>query len=144
MLTFSNRGRKTTAMVHCAKTQEISWSMIIFPFIYNTMSIKKIYQYPDPILRKETEKVTSFDEDLAKLIEDMVETMYEAPGIGLAAPQIGQSSIMLSGSPKGPGMCLKLSCIPTTKPLECSSSRMPRGWIAAYVPYWKVTFHPHS
>jgi len=65
--------------------------MIIFPFIYNTMSIKKIYQYPDPILRKETEKVTSFDEDLAKLIEDMVETMYEAPGIGLAAPQIGQS-----------------------------------------------------
>ena len=55
------------------------------------MSIQKIYKYPDPVLRKKTEKITSFDKDLQNLVEDMVETMYDAPGIGLAAPQIGQS-----------------------------------------------------
>jgi peptide deformylase len=55
------------------------------------MSIQKIYQYPDSVLRQETEKVTVFDNDLATLVEDMAETMYDAPGIGLAAPQIGKS-----------------------------------------------------
>lgn len=57
----------------------------------NTMSIQKIYQYPDSVLRKETAKVTVFDNDLATLVEDMAETMYDAPGIGLAAPQVGKS-----------------------------------------------------
>lgn len=55
------------------------------------MSILKIYEYPDPVLRKKTVKITAFDEELAKLIEDMADTMYDAPGIGLAAPQIGKS-----------------------------------------------------
>lgn len=55
------------------------------------MSILQIYEYPDPVLRKETEQISVFDENLAKLVEDMAETMYDAPGIGLAAPQIGQS-----------------------------------------------------
>ncbi len=55
------------------------------------MSIRKIYQYPEPVLRKKTEKVSSFDNGLTKLVEDMAQTMYDAPGIGLAAPQIGES-----------------------------------------------------
>jgi peptide deformylase len=55
------------------------------------MSIKKIFQYPEKVLRKETEKVTVFDKKLTQLINDMAETMYDAPGIGLAAPQIGES-----------------------------------------------------
>lgn len=55
------------------------------------MSIITIYQYPDPVLRKETEKISVFDEKLTMLVDDMVETMYDAPGVGLAAPQIGQS-----------------------------------------------------
>jgi len=55
------------------------------------MSILKIYEYPDSVLRKETENISVFDENLAKIVEDMAETMYDAPGIGLAAPQIGQS-----------------------------------------------------
>ncbi len=59
------------------------------------MSILKIYEYPDPVLRKRTGKITTFDENLAKLAEDMAETMYNAPGIGLAAPQIGQSIKLL-------------------------------------------------
>ena len=55
------------------------------------MSILKIYEYPEPVLRKETKTVTSFDENLSQLARDMGETMYDAPGIGLAAPQIGES-----------------------------------------------------
>jgi len=60
-------------------------------FIYIAMSIRKIYQYPEPVLREETREVHAFDSDLAGLVEDMVETMYDAPGVGLAAPQIGES-----------------------------------------------------
>ncbi|MBW1634669.1 MAG: peptide deformylase [Deltaproteobacteria bacterium] len=55
------------------------------------MSIRKIYKYPDPVLRKKAATVTSFDEKLEEIISDMAQTMYDAPGIGLAAPQIGQS-----------------------------------------------------
>lgn len=55
------------------------------------MSIQKIFQYPDPVLRAETREITSFDQDLKTLVENMAETMYDAPGIGLAAPQIGKS-----------------------------------------------------
>lgn len=55
------------------------------------MSIQKIYQYPESVLRKETQKIDTFNGELAELVEDMAETMYDAPGIGLAAPQIGKS-----------------------------------------------------
>jgi peptide deformylase len=55
------------------------------------MSIQKIYQYPEAVLRKQTQKIDTFDGSLAALVEDMAETMYDAPGIGLAAPQIGKS-----------------------------------------------------
>lgn len=91
MLTFTKRSRKNAAMLHCRRPQSTNWYVIIFLFIYNTMSIKTICQYPDPVLRKETEIITVFDEKLAELAEDMVETMYDAPGVGLAAPQIGES-----------------------------------------------------
>ncbi len=56
-----------------------------------TMSLLKIYTYPDKVLRKETKRVDVFDDTLQKLAEDMAETMYDAPGIGLAAPQVGKS-----------------------------------------------------
>jgi peptide deformylase len=55
------------------------------------MSIRKIYQYPEPVLRQETAAIETFNDDLKKLAEDMADTMYDAPGIGLAAPQIGES-----------------------------------------------------
>lgn len=53
------------------------------------MAVLKIVHYPSEILRVKSEPVVSFDEDLASLVNNMAETMYEAPGIGLAAPQIG-------------------------------------------------------
>jgi peptide deformylase len=52
------------------------------------MPILQILEFPDPKLRKTAEPVTVFDEKLEVLIEDMLETMYEAEGIGLAATQV--------------------------------------------------------
>ena len=53
------------------------------------MAILPIRIYPDPILRTQCQEVESFDEELATLVENMVETMHDAPGVGLAAPQVG-------------------------------------------------------
>ena len=53
------------------------------------MSIKKITEYPEEVLAKAGKPVTEFDEELEKLCADMFETMYDAEGVGLAAPQIG-------------------------------------------------------
>ncbi len=52
------------------------------------MSKLNILRYPDPRLHKVAKPVTVFDARLAKLVEDMAETMYDAPGIGLAATQV--------------------------------------------------------
>lgn len=50
-----------------------------------------IVTYPSPILKKVAKPVKVFDEKLKKLCQDMLYTMYQTPGIGLAAPQVGQS-----------------------------------------------------
>ena len=51
--------------------------------------ILEIRKYGDPVLTSGTETITSFDADLRRLVDDMFETMYAAPGVGLAAPQVG-------------------------------------------------------
>ncbi|MGH8891438.1 MAG: peptide deformylase [Acidothermaceae bacterium] len=53
------------------------------------MSIQPIRLFGDPVLRTPAEAVTTFDKELRGLIRDLVETMQDAPGVGLAAPQIG-------------------------------------------------------
>jgi peptide deformylase len=53
------------------------------------MAIRKIVQYPDPVLKQKAKPVTKFHARLAKLLDDMAETMYDARGVGLAAPQVG-------------------------------------------------------
>ena len=53
------------------------------------MALRNIVTLPDPVLKRKAHVVTKFDKILQTLIEDMVETMREAPGVGLAAPQIG-------------------------------------------------------
>jgi len=51
--------------------------------------ILDIVKYGDPVLTQRAEEVTEFDDKLRKLVDDMFETMYGAPGVGLAAPQVG-------------------------------------------------------
>ena len=53
------------------------------------MSIRKIVQYPDPILKKKAKTVTKFHARLHKLLDDMAETMYDAPGVGLSRSASG-------------------------------------------------------
>jgi peptide deformylase len=57
--------------------------------------ILDIVKYPDPILRKVAKPVEKVDAEIQKLIEDMYETMYAAPGVGLAAPQVAISKRIL-------------------------------------------------
>ena len=52
------------------------------------MSRLEILHYPDPRLRRRAESVSVVDDDMRRLIDDMLETMYDAPGIGLSAPQV--------------------------------------------------------
>jgi peptide deformylase len=54
------------------------------------MAVRSILHYPDARLRVAGKKVVAFDEGLARLVDDMAETMYAAPGVGLAATQIGE------------------------------------------------------
>ena len=53
------------------------------------MAVLDILQFGDETLRKKSEEVTEFNEELWELLDDMAETMYEAGGVGLAAPQVG-------------------------------------------------------
>ena len=55
------------------------------------MTLREIVFLPEPILRRKAKPVTKFDKELQTLIDDMIETMREAPGVGLAAPQVNIS-----------------------------------------------------
>ena len=63
--------------------------------------ILPIIAYGDPVLKKEAEEIEESYPDLQQLISDMFETMYQAKGVGLAAPQIGKSIrlFIVDGSP---------------------------------------------
>jgi peptide deformylase len=55
------------------------------------MTLRQIVTLPEPVLRRKAKPVTKFDKDLQTLIDDMIETMRDAPGVGLAAPQVNIS-----------------------------------------------------
>ncbi len=55
------------------------------------MALRKIVTLPEAVLRRKARAVTKFDKGLQTVIDDMIETMRQAPGVGLAAPQIGLS-----------------------------------------------------
>ena len=70
------------------------------------MSVLAIRRLGDPVLRERARPVETFDELLRRLYEDMIETMYKAPGVGLAAPQVGLAIAFFvfdAGDGSGPG-----------------------------------------
>ncbi|MBW7865928.1 MAG: peptide deformylase [Candidatus Hydrogenedens sp.] len=79
------------------------------------MALLKIVHYPDEPLTRKAEPVTEFGPELEQFAQDMVETMFENEGVGLAAPQVGVSRRMLVlCEPDGEPMCLvnpELSCM---------------------------------
>lgn len=59
------------------------------------MAVLEIRKYPDEILKKKAIPVAEIDKNIQKLIDDMIETMYKANGVGLAAPQVGISKKLI-------------------------------------------------
>lgn len=59
------------------------------------MPLLNIVSVPDPVLRRKAHKVTEFGKDLQTLVDDMIETLRDAPGVGLAAPQVGISQQLI-------------------------------------------------
>lgn len=70
------------------------------------MALMKIYHYPEPVLAQKAEPIAEIDDSIRQLAKDMAETMYAAPGVGLAAPQVGVSQRLIvldcSGSDEPP------------------------------------------
>lgn len=74
-----------------------------------------IRQYGDPVLRQPTRDVEQIDGRVAKLVEDMLETMYEAPGAGLAANQVGiQRRIFVYDIGEGPRVVINPRIVETS------------------------------
>ena len=75
------------------------------------MSLRMILVAPDPVLKAKSKPVETVDAEVRQMMDDMLETMYDAPGIGLAAPQIGVSrrvivlDIAREDEPKAP-LCM--------------------------------------
>jgi peptide deformylase len=59
------------------------------------MAVREIKKFPAEVLKKKAEHIEEIDDELLRLIDDMAETMYAAPGIGLAAPQVGVSKRLI-------------------------------------------------
>ncbi len=66
------------------------------------MAKLRILTYPDPVLAKKAEPVGEITPEIAQLITDMVQTMYESEGVGLAAPQVGHSLRLITVDETGP------------------------------------------
>ncbi len=78
------------------------------------MALREILHYPEPLLKQKSLPVTEFNTELKQLADDMVETMYAAPGVGLAAPQVGALQRLII--------------------LDCSTSEEPNDLLVAVNP----------
>jgi len=78
------------------------------------MAVREIVKYPDEVLRRRAERIDVVDDAVRQLARDMVETMYAAIGIGLAAPQVGVSRrlIVVDVSQREEGRSLVALCNP--------------------------------
>ena len=71
------------------------------------MAVIPIRTAPDPVLRRKARRVRAIDGSIKKLISDMIETMHSAPGVGLAAPQVGiPLRVIVIGLPEEEDICL--------------------------------------
>lgn len=78
------------------------------------MAIFPIRTFGDPVLRARAERVDEFDGSIHRLVDDMLETMYAAPGVGLAAPQIGVSrQVVVFDAGEGPHVLINPELIET-------------------------------
>ena len=98
------------------------------------MALFPIRIFGDPVLRVRTERVEVFDGSLRRLAEDMIDTMYDAPGVGLAAPQIGVSKrICVFDAGDGPQVLVNPEIVETTGEWE-----FDEGCLSVPGHYWPI------
>ena len=98
------------------------------------MAIFPIRTFGDPVLRVRTERVEVFDGALRRLADDMIETMYDAPGVGLAAPQIGVSKrICVFDAGDGPQVLVNPEIVETSDEWE-----FDEGCLSVPGHYWPI------
>ena len=102
------------------------------------MAILPIVQYPDSRLSRVCEPVTEFNEDLKTLAADMADTMYDAPGVGLAAPQIGRCIRMVVVDISEEKNQLKVFVNPVLTPLTEEATTCEEGCLSLPGIYEKV------
>ena len=99
------------------------------------MAVFPIRTFGDPVLNTAAEPVEVFDEALGRLIDDMLETMYAAPGVGLAAPQIGISKrIFVFDVGEGPGHLINPDLVETSDEWE-----FDEGCLSVPERFWPIT-----
>jgi peptide deformylase len=101
------------------------------------MAILPIRTFGDPVLRMKTKAVTAIDEGVRVLVEDMIETMYDAPGVGLAANQVGVSRMVAvfdAQDELGPRVMINPEIIETSGSLEYEE-----GCLSVPGRYWEIT-----
>ena len=99
------------------------------------MAIFPIRTFGDPVLRVRTERVEVFDDALRRLADDMIDTMYDAPGVGLAAPQIGVSKrICVFDAGDGPRVLVNPEIVETSGDWE-----FDEGCLSVPGHYWPIT-----
>jgi len=104
------------------------------------MAIYPIRTFPDPVLHLTAAPVLSFDSDLTRLIEDMFETMYEAPGVGLAAPQIGVAKrVFVADIGEGPFAMVNPVIVETK-----GTWKYEEGCLSVPDRYWQIKRHDYA
>lgn len=104
------------------------------------MAIYPIRVFPDPVLTMPAAAVTEFDDALARLADDMLETMYDAPGVGLAAPQIGISKrIFVADIGDGPFVMINPEIAETS-----GSWKFEEGCLSVPGRYWNIKRSDHA
>jgi peptide deformylase len=105
--------------------------------IRRNMAIHPIRTFGDPVLRMETKPIEDIDASVSKLAEDMIETMYDAPGVGLAANQIGISrriAVFDAQDELGPRVMVNPELVETTGEVE-----MDEGCLSVPGYWWEIT-----
>ncbi|MEN8239075.1 MAG: peptide deformylase [Actinomycetota bacterium] len=104
------------------------------------MAIYPIRTFPDPVLALKARTVESFDDDLKRLTDDLFETMYAAPGVGLAAPQIGVSKrVFVADIGEGPFLMVNPTIVEVT-----GKWKFEEGCLSVPGRYWDIKRYDYA
>ena len=109
------------------------------------MAVLSIIKAPDPILKQKCARVGRVDEEIRTLMDDMLETMYAAPGVGLAAPQVGVHKRVIVVDVAGAGVPKEPLCMANPELVQTSDETMQceEGCLSFPDQYAEVTRPAH-